>query len=95
MEERFPDSDVRRTIETLRQSIWNRNSADVREGLEDRRRMLRLKQIPALGSHISVIEASLLAFERTLVDAKHQAERKETKAKLIAQLDQLLAKLGV
>jgi hypothetical protein len=92
MEQQFPDSDIRRTIETLRQSIWNRSTADVREGLEDRRRMLQLKQAPSLSSDMSAIEASLLAFERTLVDARHRAERNEVKAKLIAQLDQLLAK---
>ena len=94
MEQPFPDPEVRRTLLELRKSIWNRCSADIREGLEDRRRILRLKAIPVLSSDLPALEAALLAFERTLVEPNRQSERGEVKARLITQIDQLLAKLA-
>mgnify|MGYP001047801092 CR=1 FL=1 len=93
MEQLPPDASVLRTIETLRSSIWKRRSADAREGLEDRRRIFQLKQTPSLKEGILPIEATLAEFERTLVDPDLRDQRSEIKAKLISQIDQLLAKL--
>ena len=83
------------TIQALRESIWTRNSADAREGLEDRRRIFLLRQESALKEDILLIEATLAKFERTLVDSNFESQRSEIKAKLISQIDQLLAKFRV
>lgn len=93
MEQPPPNASILRTIETLRDSIWNRRSADAHEGLEDRRRVFQLRQDPSLKEDILPIEATLAEFERTLVDPNFHGQRSETKAKLVSQIDQLLAKL--
>lgn len=78
-------------LRSLRARIAVQATAEPRAGLEARRLLLPLRDIRSCAHRAEAVLASLLDFERTLVEHGPDAEREEMRRACLDRLDDLIA----